>query len=185
MEKFRKITIAASVACSLMFTVDAFAAQKILVVDSIKALENHEASKAIFNAFREAHDAALKEFKEMGDSAMKVQEEIEILEEKANNDSLLDSVRDKCRKEAEEKAELFRLKWKEVEQFRHDIERKLAERRSKELADQRTALEKATSAVAKAKKGDIVINKFAVPYADDALDITQAVIDKLNAKDGK
>jgi Skp family chaperone for outer membrane proteins len=174
-------TIAAM--CSLSIVDISAAAQKRLSVDVQKVFENYESAKVSQAAFSEAVMAANQELKEMGDALVKLDEEIGTLNERAENATLLDSVRKKSKLEAEEKTEALRVKEKEFVQFRQGLNKKLAERKDREIMVQGKAIEDATAVVAKAKKADIVINK--VPgalYVDDSLDVTQLVIDELNSK---
>ncbi|MDR2778871.1 MAG: OmpH family outer membrane protein [Puniceicoccales bacterium] len=178
-----KIIAVIMAVCSLCTTDVSAAIQKILSVDVQKVFENYENAKVVQAAFSEAVQAADKELKEMGDALTKLQEEIGTLSERTENTALLDSVREKSRLEAEEKTEALRVKEGEFIQFRQDLDRKLTERRKKEITEQYKAIECATASVAKIKKADIVLNKIpGTLYVDDSLDITQLVIDELNSK---
>ncbi|MDR0693600.1 MAG: OmpH family outer membrane protein [Puniceicoccales bacterium] len=182
--KSRGKIVAAVVAMCLLCIADVSAAvQKILSVDMQRVFENYESAKTTQVAFSEAVESAERELKEMGDALVKLQEEIGTLNERAENAALLDSVREKSRLEVDEKMEALRVREGEFIQFRQDLNKRLAERRNKELAVQIKAIEDAAAVVAKAKKADIVINKIpGTLYVDDSLDITQLVIDELNSK---
>ncbi|MDR2603581.1 MAG: OmpH family outer membrane protein [Puniceicoccales bacterium] len=178
-----KIVVAVMAVFLLRMADVSAAVQKILSVDLQKVFENYESAKTANAVFSEAVVAAEKELKEMGDALTKLQEEIGILNERAENAALLDSVREKSRQEIEEKMEVLRGKEKEFIQFRQDVQKRLTEHKNKDVAVQFKAIEDATAVVAKAKKADIVLNKIpAVLYVDGSLDITQLVIDELNSK---
>jgi Skp family chaperone for outer membrane proteins len=67
-------------------------------------------------------------------------------------------------------------------QFRQEVSRQFTERRNKEISEQINAIGEATAAIAKDKKADVVINKISgAVYVNDDIDITQAVLDRLNA----
>ncbi|MDR1890638.1 MAG: OmpH family outer membrane protein [Puniceicoccales bacterium] len=181
--KGKKIAAVITVCLLLCITDISAAVQKILSVDVRKVFENYESAKTAQAAFSEAVAAADKELQEMNNAMLKLQEEIYTLSERVENTALLDSVREKSKRESEEKMEAFRVQEREFRQLHQNLNKKLAERRDKELLEQGKAIEDATAVVAKAKKADIVLNK--VPgtlYVDDALDITQLVIDELNSK---
>ncbi|MDR1457436.1 MAG: OmpH family outer membrane protein [Puniceicoccales bacterium] len=178
-----KIVVAVVAMCLLCIADVSAAVQKILSIDVQKVFENYESAKASQVAFSEATAAAEKELNEMGDALIKLREEIDTLNERAENTALLDSVREKSKLEVEEKMEVFRIKEGEFIQFRQDLSKRFAERRNKEFVTQIKAIEEAAAVVAKAKKADIVINKVpGTSYVDDSLDITQLVIDELNSK---
>jgi Skp family chaperone for outer membrane proteins len=183
MKKLRKMIIVVAALCLSVYGVDAAAAQKILSVDVQKVFENYEDAKTAQAAYGRAISAADKELKELYDSAMKLQEEISALNEKADNTALLDSVREKFRAEADEKAEALRVKEEEFLQLRQDLSRKFTERRNKEILEQGKAIEDAAAAIAKSKKADVILNKLpGTLYVEDSMDVTQMVIDKLNSK---
>ncbi|MDR2738091.1 MAG: OmpH family outer membrane protein [Puniceicoccales bacterium] len=183
MRKLGKIVTVVAASCVLVHGVDAAAAQKILSVDVQKVFESYEDAKVAQAAYGKAVAAADKELKEIYDSAMKLQEEISALNEKADNNALLDSAREKFRAEADEKTENLRVKEEEFVQLRQDLSRKFTERRNKEILEQGKAIEDAAAAVAKSKKADIVLNKIpGTLYVEESMDVTQLVIDKLNNK---
>jgi outer membrane protein len=183
MKKLRKITLLVVLACSLVCAgVTEAASVKMLSVDVQKVFENYNAANVAQAALKEAFDAADRELKDMFDAAMKLQEEIGELNEKAENSALLDSVREKFKNEAAEKLETLRVKEKEFVQFRQDVSKRLSDRRNKELGEQLKAIEGVVAEIAKGKKVDVVLPKNATLFIDDTFDITQPVIDKLNAK---
>jgi Skp family chaperone for outer membrane proteins len=184
MRGLSKTVICAAAAISLVGIgsgLSAAPAQKIFSIDVQKVMDNYEVAKASLAAFSADEASASKDLKEMYDAMMKLQEEISELNEKAENTSLVDSAREKFKNEANEKGEVLRVKNTEFLQFRRDIATKLGERRQKELEDQIKSTEIVTAEIAKARKADAVINKACTMYVDDSLDITQLVVDKLNA----
>lgn len=183
MDKVLKYCSIGILGCTLAITSNLSAAsQKILSVDLQKVFENYEAAQAAQAAYNADFEAAGQEFRGMYDDGMKLQEEINALHEKADNEALVESAREKYRNEAEEKIEQLRAKETEFLQMRQEANKKFAERRNKELLEQEQAIKEATAIVAKSQKADIVLNK--VPgtlYIKDELDITQLVIKQLNS----
>jgi Skp family chaperone for outer membrane proteins len=174
-----------AVVCSLVFTTTSAsaAALKILSVDVSRVFEEYEDAKKSRISYSEEVAAANKEFREMYDAVIKLQEEIGSLNEKSENQALLDSVREKFRNEVAEKMEVLRMKEEELIQFRNEANRKLSERRNKDIAKQSKEIEDAAATIAKSKKADIVLTRIpSTLYVDDSLDITQSVIDKLNER---
>ncbi|MDR1413396.1 MAG: OmpH family outer membrane protein [Puniceicoccales bacterium] len=184
MNKPGKIIAVAVACCSFVVASDTFAAaQKILSVDIRKILENYEAAKTTRTTYEVSLTAADKELKEMYDSAVRLQEEIGVLHEKSENTALVDSAREKLKQEAAGKIETLRVKEEEIIQFRQDFNRRVVQRRNQEMTDQMQKIESTTATIAKQKKADIVLNKNpGTLYVDDSLDISQLVIDALNAE---
>jgi Skp family chaperone for outer membrane proteins len=184
MKRLNKITTTlVIVLLSCAAKVSAAPSQKILSVNLQKVFENYDEAKASQAAFSESIAVAQEEFKEMYEAATKLQEEIAELNEKAENTALLDSAREKFRGEAAGKVDVLRAKEKELFQFRQDINKKLTDRRNKELAEHSKTIEDVIAKIAKEKKADVVLNKFiGTLYVDESLDITQLVVDRLNSK---
>ncbi len=157
--------------------------QKILSVDVQKVFENFEKAKAAQSAYGESVTAADKELKEMYESIVKMNEEAKELQAKSENTALTEAARSKLKKDATAKMEDVRKKDIEFGQLRQDLNKKLNERRQNEIAEQSKALEEVVAAIAVEKKADIVLNKFtSTLYVNDALDISDLVIARLNDK---
>ena len=184
MNKILKYCSIGILGCTLVSTSNASAAaQKIVSVDLQKVFEKYEAAQTAQAAYNADFEAAGQEFRGMYDEGIKLQEEINALHEKADNEALLDSAREKYRNEAEEKIEQLRAKETEFIQMRQEANKKFAERRNKELLEQEEAIKEATAIVAKKEKADIVLNKIpGTLYVKEDLDITELVIKQLNNK---
>ena len=183
MNKILKYCSIGILGCTLLNTSNLSAAQKIVSVDLQKVFEQYEAAKAAQTAYNADFEAAGQEFRGMYDEGVKLQEEIAALNEKAENEALLESAREKYRNEAEEKIEQLRAKETEFIQMRQEANKKFTERRNKELSEQEQAIKEATAVVAKAQKADIVLNKIpGTLYIKEELDITPLVIKELNKK---
>ena len=180
-----KKSLIAFVGCSLLMStvsLDAFN-QKVMTVDLGKVFEKYEVAKTARDVYNKELEAADKELQNMYNEAVKLNEEVQDLTSKANNSALTDNARQKFSDESAKKSEVLKEKEADFTKMRQDVTNKFNERRQKEVGEQAKVIEGVIGDVAKNKKSDIVLNKAqCVLYSEEEYDMTQVVIDSLNAK---
>jgi Skp family chaperone for outer membrane proteins len=156
---------------------------KIVSLDVQKVFDNFEKAKTVQSADNEAVTVAGKELRGMYEAVVKINHEVKDIQSKADNNALTDTARSKCKAEVATKTEQLRKKDLEFGQLRQDLNKKLAERRQNEIAEQIKELELAMADIAKEKKAESILNRFiSTIYVDESLDISDLVIEKLNGK---
>jgi outer membrane protein len=155
----------------------------IRVFDAQKVLGGYYKIREIGDELAVKVEAAKKELQTMIDQSSKLRKELDELKAKSENPAVADEAKDKFKKEAEAKETELLQKEMEVNKFRNEADTQLFQMQQSRLMEQVDVIKKAVEEIAKAKNVVMVINKANqdIFYADDSLDLSDEILEKLNA----
>lgn len=169
---FGKISMFAAILLALAFTLPVFAADaaKIGVVDFQKVLTDSESGKAV-------ESMMTKRGKEMESGLKDLGSQIDQLTEQMNKDTMVMSKekRDEKQRELEIKKYDFQSLQKKYQSEFRDLEGKWIDKLKKEIFD-------LAKEIGQKEGYTLIIEKSAVLYYPDAIDITKQLIDSYNKK---
>ncbi|MGE9292327.1 OmpH family outer membrane protein [Ruficoccus sp. ZRK36] len=167
--------------------VGALQAQKtpmVVTVNMGELYKNYWKAQEADEKFQSSVENAQQEIQAMIEEGMGMANQLQDIQSKMNNPALTEAAREKFNAEAQEKAQAIREKEAEVNRYRQNTEKTLQQRRQSIVELHVTEIREEVIEVAKQKGADLVLNSagMAVVYFDESFDITQEVLNKLNAE---
>lgn len=168
---------------SLMLTAGLFA-QKTPVVGTVnvqRVLNDYSAFQAAVEKVRGSVAPAEQEMQKMRESIQQIVTEGREAETKVKNPALGEEARSEAQQKVAELQQKLAAEQQRMEQFRQQAQQLAQDGQQKELAPLQEKAIEAVKTVAKDKGIDLVVPLNTVIYADDSLEITDAVIALLNS----
>lgn len=169
---------------ALMGSVAALHAEfRVLTVDMGEIYNNYYRAQEAQSKFNSSVENAQEEIRKMIDEGRTMAEEFQELMAKANNPAYTEDAREKYGKQAEELQQQIRRKETEVNNFKQQADQQLAARRQSTLNLHLDEIKLAVKQVAQRQGADMVLNSngLGIVYFQESSDITQSVLDILNA----
>lgn len=145
---------------------------KIAVIESERIVAESAEGRAALESLRELREQKMEE-------GQRLQQEITSLRQRIDEggNALSEDRRDELRKEYEDKVIAFR-------RFQDDADRELSKRRDETLAKIEKEVLEVIHEIGREGDYTIIMNKFqsGLVYADDAIDITDQVVERFNAR---
>lgn len=157
-----------TVLCVLAFSGHSFAEMKIGLIDMRAALFSSSSAKAFT-------DKMVNQFKKQDLEVRAVGEEGQRLEQRLKNDAAImsDSERVKLASDIEAKIQEYKY-------LKGKLDKALAEKRQEFLADSKPKMDQVINEIVEENKLDLLLPREAALYANESLDYTKQVIEKLN-----
>lgn len=157
-----------AVLSALVFCSVSFAETRIGLIDMRTALFSSEAAKSFT-------DKTVSQFKKQDLEVRAVGEEGQRLEQRLKNDAAImsDSERVKLATDIEAKIQEYKY-------LKSKLDKALAEKRQEFLADSKPKMDQVINEIVAEHKLDLLLPREAALYANEALDYTQQVVEKLN-----
>lgn len=157
-------------------------AQAIYVVDLQKVHANYYKTKAADAKLKSSAETSREELGRMDEQLSKMQKELESIDEKLKNPALNEAAKKKIiEEEAQPKVMQFNAARQERENWMRNAQQKLQQNAQSILAVHRKEIVDVIQKVAEQKKADFVLEKSAALFSKPTSDITEDVINLLNA----
>jgi Skp family chaperone for outer membrane proteins len=160
------------------------AALNVVTVDMAKVYGSYSKAEQSKEQFQLAVEKAQEEMRGMLDEGVKMAKDLQETQEKMDNPALSESARAKFQKQVEEKSEAVRKKEMEVNSFRQQTDRELADRREAFVTKHVEEIRAVVKSIATKRNASLALNTagLEVLHAAPALDVTDEVITILNGK---
>ncbi|GAB4269413.1 MAG: hypothetical protein Tsb0018_01420 [Opitutales bacterium] len=156
--------------------------QLILTADMNELFNNYYKAQDAQDKFQGAVEKAQAEVQDMIQSGMALVQQLQDLQAKATAEHVSEEKREAYGKEVEEMREKIRQKEVEVNEFRQQTDRTLAQRRQSLINTYISEIQDVVTKIAKDRGADYVINQAgpALIYFKPNLDITKEALKELN-----
>ena len=174
--------IAQTLAAIIAFSSSAFAASEYLTVDVSKVYNRYVRMIESQKSFNVSAQKAQEEVNQMRQEGMKIGEKYNDLSKKLESPALSTDAKRKAEKERTELMDQIQKKQAEIVEFEQQTAETLGRRRQSVINLHNGEIQEMTKAIAKERGAKLVLNQTtAVLYADDAIDVTDEVINRLNS----
>jgi outer membrane protein len=172
-----------------VLTMPAFAQSRIATIDLRKAFEGYWKKKEAEATLKEQGADMEKELKAMVDDLTKARDSYKKLVSDASDPAISSEERDKRKKSAEDKLRDIKDQEERAQSFNRNAQTNLDERKKRVRDNILSEIKNVTAAKAKDKGASLVVDTAAesvngtpvVLFSNGEMDITQAVIEQLNA----
>lgn len=155
----------------------------LLIVDMQKLYQDYWKAAEARDKLQSSVETAQAQIEEMLEDRNNLQEALTTLNEQLQSDAIAEAAREELTSQAQERLEELRQKNMDIQQFRQRSQTTLQQRQQGIVQLHFNEIREVVEDIAVSKGADLVLNSagVAIIYADDSYDITQEVLDQLNA----
>jgi len=156
---------------------------KILTVNVARLYDSYWKAQEAEAKFQSSIENAQQEIQSMIQEGVQMTEKVQSLQQESASPAISENRKQEIAQQIQQDIRLIQQKEQEVNQFRQQTDRQLQQRRQAITELRLSEIQEVVSEVARSKGADLVLNTqgLAVVFANDALDITDEVLTKLNA----
>lgn len=171
-----------------LFAVSASAELTVVTVDMNKALRSYYKTAEAIEKIATTTEQAQEDLQALQDEARGIAEELQELQERAQNEALSEEARQEAATQFETKRAGYQSKLQELQQFRDNTQQSLMQRQQSFRQVMFEEIGEVAREIMREREGDLLINLQEDPtpgatvlYANAEYDITEDVISTLNA----